>query len=64
MKNWHFYIYDKGRFAFLPYINYSNYPYQGPTSIGCLKRQVQFGWLIFAGIYSSKHEHNTSILDQ
>lgn len=63
IKRWGFYLYNKNRFAFLPYIMYAYYPYQGESSIGALKRQVQFGWLVFAGYWNQKHGYNTKTID-
>lgn len=45
-----------GGIALLPYIMVSYYKYQGTTSYGCVKLNIQMGWFIFALQITTKHD--------
>lgn len=53
--NTNFYKYNLLMVSVLPYFSICYYKSQGKTSIGCLRLNIQFGWLIFGGSITTKH---------
>lgn len=50
------YKYNNGSFAVFPYLNIGRYKYQGDTSIGCLKWNITFGWIVFGFFANNKYK--------
>lgn len=55
IPNYSLYKYNNKTIAILPYFMIQRFKYQGVTSIGCIKCQIQMGWLIFGFTIGYNH---------
>lgn len=54
------YKYNHPSISVLPFLNIQYSKWQGVTSFGCIKLNINYGWLIFGGNISTKHEYKTN----